>query len=220
VKSRNPDVIWTVHQETRGEILFHRKIGNRELDAQRTIALQKLRYAISRNPEKTCEPSISEDRWQQINASSHRHSGFQVVKEIWHRNSRNRDTRYSDKISAVHLTGHVANIEQTVGVSAFGVSSCQRNLASQLAKSRYAKSRSDLSRPFDRTRGEHQGNRRRFGNRGFTLTEIWSIASRDIPRLNQDRPSFKDAWRKSEGSGKVPKRKSPSAYRDSANRES
>jgi hypothetical protein len=36
-----------------------------------------------------------------------------------------------------------------------------------------------------------------------------SIASRDIPRLNQDRPSFKDAWRKSEDSGKVPKRKEP-----------
>jgi hypothetical protein len=34
---RNPDVILIVHQETRGEILFHRKIGNRELDEQRKL---------------------------------------------------------------------------------------------------------------------------------------------------------------------------------------
>jgi hypothetical protein len=57
---------------------------NRESGVGRAkeTALQKLRYAISRNPEKTCKPSISEDRWQQINApSAYRHSGFQAVKE-------------------------------------------------------------------------------------------------------------------------------------------
>jgi hypothetical protein len=36
-------------------------------------------------------------------------------------------------------------VDQRIITSAFGVSSCQRNLASQLAKSRYVKSRSDLS---------------------------------------------------------------------------
>jgi hypothetical protein len=65
------------------------------------------------------------------------------------------------------------NIEETVDVSAFGVSSCPRNLASQVAKS----------------------------------------------RNDADRPSCGDAWRKSEDSGKVPKRKGPSAHRDSVFRE-
>jgi hypothetical protein len=57
------------------------------------------------------------------------------------------------------------------------------------------------------------------GIRGFTLTEVWSIASRDIPRTHQVRPSILDAWRKSGDSEKVPKRKAPSAHRDSGNRE-
>ena len=78
--------------------------------------------------------------------STHRHIGiseFGVFKDIGTgpRNSQNRDTRYSDTISAVRLSGHVASIAAPVDISAFGVSRCQRNLTSQLAKSRYAKSR-------------------------------------------------------------------------------
>jgi hypothetical protein len=151
VKSRNPDIIWTVHQETRGEILFHRKIENSRIGEDRWIKKDRepSSYPIAksvigswtqrsrlhsknsdtryryRNPERTCEPSISEDRWQQIQASSIGISEFAVLKDRCNKtsNSRNRDTRNSDKISAVHLTGHVADIEETVGVSAFGVSS-------------------------------------------------------------------------------------------------
>jgi hypothetical protein len=45
-------------------------------------------------------------------------------------------------------TGGSRSTHRHIGISEFGVSSCQRNLTSQLAKSRYAKSRSDLSRPY------------------------------------------------------------------------
>jgi hypothetical protein len=58
--------------------------------------------------------------------------------------------------------------------------------------------------------------------RCFHLTDTLcqrSIASRDIPRRHQDRPSLSDAWRKSDDSEKVSKRKAPSAYHDSENRE-
>jgi hypothetical protein len=45
-------------------------------------------------------------------------------------------------------TGGSRSTHRHIGISEFGVSSCQRNLTSQLAKSRYVKSRSDLSRPY------------------------------------------------------------------------
>jgi hypothetical protein len=57
------------------------------------------------------------------------------------------------------------------------------------------------------------------GIRGFTLTEIWSIASRDIPRTHQDRPSILDTRRKSEDSEKFRKETRHRQYRDSGNRE-
>jgi hypothetical protein len=60
------------------------------------------------------------------------------------------------------------------------------------------------------------------GIRCFHLTDTLcqrSIASRDIPRRHQDRPSLSDAWRKSGDSEKVPKRKAPSAFRDSRDQE-
>jgi hypothetical protein len=41
--------------------------------------------------------------------------------------------------------------------------------------------------------------------RGFSLTEVWSIAIRDIPWTHQDRPSILDAWRKSGDSKKFRK---------------
>jgi hypothetical protein len=125
---RNPDVILTVHQETRGEILFHRKIdllsSESGVGRAKETALQKLRYAISRNPEKTCEPSISEDRWQQINASSISDiRGFKLSKkfDIATREIAIREIAIRSQPSI--SPGHVADIEGTVSVSAFGVSS-------------------------------------------------------------------------------------------------
>jgi hypothetical protein len=52
--------------------------------------------------------------------------------------------------------------------------------------------------------------------RGFSLTEVWSIASRDIPIGT--RPSvYWDTWQQSTKSGKVPKGSTPSENRRSQN---
>jgi hypothetical protein len=83
--------------------------------------------------------------------SSHRRisiSAFRVSSCQRNLTSQLAKSRYSDKISVIHLSRHVANIVALIGISAFGVSSCQRNLTSQLAKSQYVISRSDLSCPY------------------------------------------------------------------------
>ena len=168
---RNPDIIMTVHQETRGEILFHRKIGNRELDERKNL-LSKNSDTQNREIPKRLQPSISEDRWQQINASSYRHFGVQgflspLQQDLATHEIAIREIPIRSQLSI--LDGHVADIEATIGIQ------------------------------------------------GFTLTEVWIIASRDIPRTHQVRPSILDAWLKSGDSEKVPKRKAPSAHRDSGN---
>ena len=139
---RNPDVILTVHQETRGEILFHRKIGNRELDEQRKL--------LSKNPDTrnreiprrlVSRPSQRTGR----SGSTHRRHfgirGFNLSKKLDIATREIAIREIMIRSQPFISPGHVANIAAPVGISEFGVSSCQRNLTSQLAKSRYAKSR-------------------------------------------------------------------------------
>jgi hypothetical protein len=144
---RNPDVILTVHQETRGEILFHRKIGNRELDEQRKLLSKNSDTRYREIPRRLV--SRPSQRTGGSRSTHRRHFGIRGFKlskkfDIATREIAIREIRSQPFISP----GHVANIAAPVGISEFGVSSCQRNLTSQLAKSRYAKSRSDLSRPY------------------------------------------------------------------------
>jgi hypothetical protein len=75
-------------------------------------ALQKLRYTKSRNSEM-----ITVVHFRGQVAAAHRivilvfrSSRFSKSIETGPRNSQNRDTRYSDTISAVRFSGHVANI--------------------------------------------------------------------------------------------------------------
>ena len=88
------------------------------------------------------------------------------------------------------------------------------------------------------TRGSNHRNRekprkearhRQISDRGFEESETLDIRTReipsreipirDIPRRHQYRPSLSDTWRKSGDSEKFPKRKAPSANRDSGHRE-
>jgi hypothetical protein len=81
----------------------------------------------------------------------------------------------------------------------------------------------DRSRPSVETRGGDRATRRYIGYRGFELTEDFchqGIENPEIARLDQGRPSVGNTWRRSRPSGEVPKGESPSAHRDSADRES
>jgi hypothetical protein len=120
-------------------------IAKSGIGSWRSKSILSPKNSDTRNREipKRSQPSISQDRWQQIIPSAFRSSGFSksIATKDLTRNSRNPDTRNPDKILAVRFSGHVASIAAPVGISEFGVSSCQRNLTSQLAKSRYAKPR-------------------------------------------------------------------------------
>jgi hypothetical protein len=139
---RNPDVILTVRSRDTWRDPIPSQNRESGVGRAKESALQKLRYAKSRNPETITtvhfRGQVAADH--RIVISAFRSLGFSKTIATGPRNSRNRDTRYSDTISVVRLSGHVANIVAPVGKSTFGVSSCQRNLTSQLAKSRYAKS--------------------------------------------------------------------------------
>jgi hypothetical protein len=173
---RNPDVILTVRSRDTWRDPIPSQNRESGVGRAKESALQKLRYAKSRNPERL-QPSISEDRWQQINASSYRHFGVRGFLSPLQQDLATREIAIHEipiRSQPSILAGHVADIEATIGIQCFHLTDtlCQR-----------------------------------------------SIASRDIPRRHQDRPSILDAWRKSNDSEKVPKRKAPSAYRDSGNRE-
>jgi hypothetical protein len=146
---RNLDFILTIYQETRGEILFHRKIRNRDLDEQRKLLSKNSDTQYHEIPRRLV--SHPSQRTGGSGSTHHRHFG------IWGFNlSKKLDIATHEIViheiairSQLFISpGHVANIVAPIDISEFGVSSCQRNLTSQLTKSRYTKSRSDLSRPY------------------------------------------------------------------------
>jgi hypothetical protein len=69
------------------------------------------------------QPSISEDRWQQIQVPSNRHIGVRGFERPSQHEFETREIAIPeiDKIAAVHLFGHVEDIKETVEQSRFQV---------------------------------------------------------------------------------------------------
>jgi hypothetical protein len=154
----------------------------------------------------------SRDTWRDPIPSQNRESGVGGAKES--SLSQNPET-----ITAVHLTGQVA-ADYPIGISAVRGFKLSKKL--DIATREIAIREIPIRSQPSILAGHVADIEATIGIRRFLLTDTLcqrSIASRDIPRRHQDRPSLSDTWRNSGDSEKFPKRKAPSANRDSGHRE-